>query len=208
MALVTLSASYGAGGSQVGPALAQRLVVPFVDRILPTAVAARLDVPVEAALQRDECLAPLLERWLGRFAHSGAVVTSAPAPEPVMGPSERSYAEACEAAIREQAAHGDGVILGRAGAVVLRDEPGALHVRLDGPPERRVAQAMRLEEIDRQTAEKRMAQVDKAREAYVRHFYGVDSRNPELYHVVLDSTSIPLETCVDLIAAAATLQAG
>ena len=38
------------------------------------------------------------------------------------------------------------VILGRAGAVILRDDPDALHVRLDGPPERRVEQAMEIEE--------------------------------------------------------------
>ena len=200
MTLVTLSASYGAGGSQVGPALARRLGVPFVDRMLPTAVAARLDVPVEVALQRDECLAPLLERWLARFAHSGALATSAPAPEPVLGPSERSYVEACEETIREQS---EGVILGRAAAVVLRATPGALHVRLDGPQQARVDQAMRIEGIDRETAERRLAQMDKARESYVRRFYGVNPRDAELYHLVLDSTAIPLERCVELIAAAA-----
>ena len=42
MSLVTLSATYGAGGSVVGPALAQRLDAPFVDRLIPTEVAARL----------------------------------------------------------------------------------------------------------------------------------------------------------------------
>ncbi len=35
MTVVALSAAYGAGGSQIGPALADRLGVPFVDRAIP-----------------------------------------------------------------------------------------------------------------------------------------------------------------------------
>jgi Cytidylate kinase-like family len=203
MPLITLSASYGAGGSHVGPEVAQRLGVPFVDRALPVAVADRLDVPVEAALKRDECLAPPLERWLARFVDTGGAITSAPVPAPVHGPDERSYVEACETAIREQAARGHGVILGRAAAVVLRDDPRALHVRLDGPADRRTARAAEHEGISLEEARERLEKIDRARETYVKRFYGVDPHDPALYHVVLDSTALPLETCVELILAAA-----
>jgi Cytidylate kinase-like family len=202
MTLITLSASYGAGGSHVGPELAQRLGVPFVDRALPVAVADRLDVPVEAALKRDEALAPPLERWLARFVHSGGAITSAPAPEPIHGPDERSYVDACEGAIREHAARGHGVILGRAAAVVLRDDPRPLHVRLDGPAERRAARAAEHEGISLEDARERLEKFDRARETYVKRFYGVDPHEPSLYHVMLDSTAIPLETCVEMILAA------
>ena len=95
------------------------------------------------------------------------------------------------------------VILGRAAAVVLRDEPAALHVRLDGPRERRLEQAMRLERVDRETAERHMRETDRAREAYVRQFYDADARDQSLYHLVLDSTALGLETCVAVIATAA-----
>ena len=44
---------------------------------------------------------------------------------------------------------------------------------------------------------------DRAREAYVRHFYGCDSRDPALYHLVIDSTALSNETVVEIIAAAA-----
>jgi Cytidylate kinase-like family len=202
MTLITLSASYGAGGSHVGPELARRLGVPFVDRALPVAVADRLDVPVEAALKRDECLAPPLERWLARFVHSGGAITSAPVPAPVHGPDERSYVDACETAIREQAARGHGVILGRAAAVVLREDPRALHVRLDGPVGRRAARAAEHEGISLVEARTRLERTDRARETYVKRFYGVDPHDPALYHVMLDSTAIPLETCVEMILAA------
>src|SRR5690606_25087412 len=105
--------------------------------------------------------------------------------------------------IREHAADG-AVILGRAGAIILRDEPRALHVRLDGPVERRVQRAMEMEGLTREDAERLRKSGDRAREAYVRHFYGCDARDPSHYHLVIDSTALPLETVVDVIATAAT----
>src|SRR5919197_6322994 len=42
MPLVTISASYGSGGSEVAPALARRLGVPFVDRAVSPELAHRL----------------------------------------------------------------------------------------------------------------------------------------------------------------------
>ena len=41
MSLVALSASYGAGGSVIGPALAERLDVPFIDRAIPLTSTSR-----------------------------------------------------------------------------------------------------------------------------------------------------------------------
>jgi cytidylate kinase len=166
MALVTLSASYGAGGSWVGPALAERLGVPFVDRVIPTQVAERLAVPLEDACRRDESVSGWLDRLLMSLVPLASVYGGA-APEP-MPVGDRSFRDATEQVIAERAAGGAAVILGRAAALVLHDDPRALHVRLDGPPAARVAQAMRVQGIDRETADRRMRETDRARDAYVR----------------------------------------
>ncbi len=86
--------------------------------------------------------------------------------------------------------------------MILRDHPDAVHVRLDGPPQRRVAQAMELEGFSKSDAERLRRDGDRAREAYVRHFYGRDARDPALYHLVIDSTRLGTETVVEVIAAA------
>lgn len=68
MTLVALSAAYGAAGSQIGPGLAQRLDVPFIDRGIALAVAERLDVSLADALAHEEPSAStLLERLLSGF---------------------------------------------------------------------------------------------------------------------------------------------
>jgi hypothetical protein len=68
MSLVALSAAYGAGGSRVGPALAERLGVPFVDRAIPVGVAAELAVPLDvAAAHDDQMSASWFKRMLSGF---------------------------------------------------------------------------------------------------------------------------------------------
>jgi len=203
VSLVALSASYGAGGSVIGPALAERLGVPFVDRAIPLAVADRLDVPYDDAAAHDEHVSTSwLERLLRGFVGAD---TGTPAPLPAETFSSEDFRRATEEVLLQQARTGEGVILGRGSVVVLRSsEPAALRVRLDGPAQARVHQAMRLDPgLDAESAERARAQFDRAHAAYFQQLYDVDVRDPALYHLVLDSTAIELEVCVELIARAA-----
>jgi cytidylate kinase len=197
--LVTISAAYGAGGSIVAARLAERLGVAFLDRAIPAEVAERLGVPVEAGVEHEESGPTLLER-LAKLAPAAQIVAGAP---PIPSDTIEPFLATTEQVIREHVATG-GVILGRAAAIVLRDEPQALHVRLDGPHDRLVAQAMRVRGIDRDTAEKRLRHADRAREAYVRESYHRNARDPALYHLVVDSTSLDLDTCVEILVLAAS----
>ena len=114
---------------------------------------------------------------------------------------DQSFLAATEQVVHDFASRG-AVILGRGAAVVLGDSPHVMHVRLDGPRERRIAQAMRLENLDRATAEVQLGAADHARESYVRHWYHVDPRDAGLYHLVIDTTAIELDACIELIALA------
>jgi len=92
--------------------------------------------------------------------------------------------------------------------LILDTAPGGrpedvLHVMLGGPREARLRQAMRLESLDHRTAERRLDATDRARLGYVRREYGVDPEDPDLFHLRIDSTALDLETCVELIVAAA-----
>ena len=198
--VVTISASYGASGSQIGRELARRLGARFFDRAIPAEVARRLAVPLERALAHDEA-AP---SGIARVLHSCGSFMPWPGQPP--SPSEigeRAFRAETERIIHEAADTGTAVLLGRAAALVLGDAPGTLHVRLDGPQARRIEQAMRAEGIDRETARRRLRESDRARDAYVRHAYGADPHDDRLYHLVVDSTALDPATCVDLLTLAA-----
>jgi cytidylate kinase len=197
--LVTLSASYGAGGSVVGPQVAERLGVPFVDRAIPTDVARRLAVPLGEALHHDEAVEGVFERILSSIAPAMQQYGAAP----VHTRTGDAFSSATEQCIHRYADEGEGVILGRGGQFVLKDHPTAMHVRLDGPREKRIEQGARIQGIDPTTAERTLDETDRARDAYVKHYYGGDPCHASLYHVALDSTAIPLDDCVEIIVRAA-----
>src|SRR5580692_10616201 len=136
MALVTISAAYGALGGEVGPAVAQELGVPFLDRAIPIGVAEQLAVPLAEAETRDEALSGFFERLLGTFVMMGGMYGGAILPVAEI-PDEAAFLAATEKIIRRHAAGGAAVIVGRAGMLVLADHPHVVRVRLSGPLEAR-----------------------------------------------------------------------
>ena len=207
--VVTLSASFGAGGSIVGPLVAEHLGLPFLDRAIPVAVAEALAVPMADAVAHDERRTPSLGRVLASLARAAAAPDTAFGSAPTAARAslgdqpELAFRDQTERVIHQIADTTGGVILGRAGAIVLHEQGSALHVRLDGPVEARIQRAIGFEGINEAEARKMLAETDRAREAYVKHFYKCDARDACHYHLVLDSTVFDVDTCADLIVAAA-----
>ncbi len=201
MGIVTISASYGAGGPEVGPAVAERLGLDFHDRAIPVRVAGRLGVSTDDAEANDERVV----RGLWRVVASlGAMPDPVGGVLPVIGePDERAYREQTERVLREIADGAGGVVLGRAGAMVLRERRDALHVRLDGPPEARLRAAVERYGRPEEELRREMRGNDRTREAYVRHYYRCDPAAPQHYHLVVDGTALPLPAVADLVVTAA-----
>ena len=199
--LITVSAAYGAGGSVVAPALAGRLGLPFLQRVTTSEGHAAEPGPCDEQLSAEEVKATPVHRLLAHFTQAmPAGPTQSPPSTHHQDEHLRGHGEA--GIHRLLAAGGGGVILGRAAAVVLGKDRG-FHVRLDGPAERRVVQGAAIEGISQEQARERLGAADKARTAYVRRLYRCDPADPSLYHLVIDSTAMPLDTVSELIVTAA-----
>jgi cytidylate kinase len=199
--VVTVSASYGAGGSEIGPAVAEALGLPFVDRAVPAGVARKLDVPLDLARQRDETT----DRGLWRVISSMALVPEMAGAGPLAYHTfadEHAFREKTEEVLHEIAELG-GVVLGRAAAIVLAGRDDALHVRLDGPVERRVVRSVQRSGRSEAEVRRALRSNDAARAAYVRNFYRADPADARHYHLVIDTTAIPWNAAADLVVAAA-----
>ena len=201
MGVVTISASYGSGGPEVARAVADRLGLTFHDRAIPAQVAGRLGVPLAEAEANDETVV----RGLWRLVASLGTM-----PDPVGGvmpttsvPDERAYRQQTERVLAEIAEGAGGVVLGRAGAMVLKDRSHVLNVRLDGPKERRLAAVVARSGRPREEVRRELEANDRSRQAYVRHFYRCDPAEAHHYHLVIDGTAMPLETVIDIVIAAA-----
>lgn len=199
--VVTISSSYGAGGSVVGPAVAKALGIPFLDRAVPAGVASGQPMSSEEAAV-EERTPSLIERIVATFARlPDAFSPGAPAAVESVTPEDDLRRET-EARVRGFVDHnGAGVILGWGATVLV---PEAFHVRLRGPAEARVRQATQIQDIDLEEAERRRDHTDRVRSQYLRRLYGKDWSDASLYHMVIDTTSMSLDDAAHLVTEAAT----
>lgn len=205
--VVTLAALHGTGGSIVGPRVADRLGVEFLDRAIPSAIAESAGLTEQAVAAVDDRPRRNVDRLVSSLARVADARTATGVPVERLDLEEhRLRAEIEEFLVR--ASRAGGVVLGRGAAVVLSSVPGALHVYLGGSRDRRVDQVMDSERVDRRTAERRVAAHDRARREYVRDFYGVDGDDPSLYHLVLDAVELGVDGCVALIVLASNYRTG
>jgi len=203
MVMVTISASYGAGGSVVGPRVAERLGVPFVDRAIPVDVAHELGISADEAEELSRNITGRWPRFLAAMA-SLSYDFALPMAKEVTG-EDSDLVECTGDYLHRLAQEGGAVVLGHAAAVVLAGRPDALHVRFDGPAEARVAAAMRQHGIDHDTAYAQLRENDRLRSGYVTHFHHVDASDPALYDLVLDTTRLGWQQAEDIVVYAAGL---
>ena len=200
--VVTISATYGAGGSIVAPQLAERLQLPFYDR-LTHGPETRSPERIQERLTEEERSEAPPGRLVASLSHlSGALGIPVPGAGDLDPNSE--LRRSVEESVWRVAGSGGGVILGRGAAAVLDAHPTTFHVRLDGPVERRVEQGSRLEGVDHDVALAHQQDTDKARTRFVQRLFERDPADPRLYHLLVDSTAVALPDVVDLVGSAAT----
>ncbi|MBO0730598.1 MAG: cytidylate kinase-like family protein [Acidimicrobiaceae bacterium] len=203
--LVTMSASYGSGGSVIAPRLAERLRLPFIDRAISVELsedaAAAVDQPSQEHLTEGEEAATPGNRLLAYFARAASIGAML-APDPVVDADE-VLRERSESALAEVAVGEAGLVLGHAAAVVLARRPNAFHIRLDGPVERRIEWAARYFHQDVGRCRERQQRTDRARVLFVKRLYRADPESPRWYQLVLDSTVFSVEVSIDILANAA-----
>jgi cytidylate kinase len=143
---------------------------------------------------------------IARLATAAIPDGATPPPSTESGVNEEVlFLERTEEVLHQFAASG-AVILGRAAAIVLAEHPDAFHVRLDAPRPARLARVAAEQHVDEHTAAALVADNDRAREAYVHHFYGTDPNDPALYNLTIDTTSVSIRHTVDLIVAGVRAQ--
>lgn len=200
--VVTLFESFGSGASHIGPRVAQELGVPF------HAQAFSSEEIEDATAQRESegTLSRVLRTMGGSYAGGSYAGLEGPA---VAMAQRDNYDLVMEntRTVERQSREG-GVIVGRNGALILAGRPAALHVKLDGPLGQRIERAARDSGIDLERAAKRQKREDEVRADVSIEFYGWDPRETERYDLVVNTGTMNLDTCVNIIVQAARIKAG
>jgi len=104
--------------------------------------------------------------------------------------------------IRNQAATGNGIIVGRGAAFLLLDRPDVLRVFLRAPFEFRVKAIMKADGVEEDAARKYLKHRDANSGAYIRQVYDHDWQHPSHYDLVIDTSRLGHQRAVEVILAA------
>ncbi len=196
--VVTVSNEYGAGAIAIAARVAGELGYECVDRQLPVVVAKRFGISPEEVEANEDTARTLGERWLTSLERA----TPELAVSSTVPPFDRALLEAVQDAVRDYAARGNVVIVGRGAGIILKDAPGVLRVFLYAPREWRIAHVMAAFGTDRKTTEAEVERVDRMRAAYLSDWYGARFGDPANYDLCLDTSRFNESQCTAIIVAA------
>ena len=182
MSVVAITETFGSEGTEIGWELSRALGCEFADREIIAKAAERYGESVMDLHHVSEERPTLWERF---------------------SDSTRRYVSCIEATILETAARDEAVLVGHGAAIILREIPHVLRVRVGAPEALRAMRAR-----DRQglatdeTALEFVREIDRERAARIKFLYHVDVDDPLLYDVVIDTDRVGVADGVRIIRAA------
>ncbi len=102
--------------------------------------------------------------------------------------------------VRLLARLGKVVIIGRAGFLVARDMPGAIHVRLIASMDYRIQDVMKHDNLNEAQAAKKIRGIDAERAAFLKSQYNFDVHDLTRFDVVWNMDRIPVPDMVQTMA--------
>ena len=178
---VTIGRQNGSGGREVGKILAEKMGVPCYDWEVVEETARKYGKTVEEVEKTEE-----RSRTKSKFYFGGL-------------PSTNPVFEQQSQVVRDFAANGQCVFVGRSADYVLRDRTDVVNVFITAPIEARVRRSMDRNGISEADALKRVTGKDRSRASYYSMYTGKTWGDAANYHLSVNTGPIGVEAAADLI---------
>ncbi len=199
--VIAISREYGSGGRLVGAKLAEELGMEFYDKAIISMAAEKSGLSPEF-VERSEEMAR--SSFLYSIVMAGSSESSMLSPYTV--PTGDKAFFAMSDIIREVAAKGNAVIVGRCADFILRDREDCLKVFVFGDKETRIQRLVKYYGLSEQEAPDRLKKIDKARANYYRYYTGETWGRAHAYDLAVNTGTLGVEKAVEIIKAAYTAE--
>ena len=198
--IITIARQYGSGGREIGEHVAEGLGIPIYDKELITDAAAKGSLNAEVIRNADESAANSLlytlamgSNVLGTTMHFGYK----------MPLNDKLFLLQSEV-IKERAAEGSCVIIGRCADYVLRDEPNVLRLFIYGDLDHREERVkLRHPELKSSQIIDVINKTDKRRSSYYNFYTGNKWGKYDNYDMAINSSTLGIEGTAQLVIACA-----
>jgi cytidylate kinase len=202
--VITINRELGSGGRTVGKKLAEKLNVPYYDKLLIQSLQEKYKLSVEEIEKEkgkkhqwlDDLKKAFVainqnkdELWYYKMVNgeAGDMVTS----EEMFKVEQEILKEAAE----EQSC----IVAGRSGFYVFANHPNHLSIMIQAPMEQRIARVMKKQGLDYEEAKKAIKNVDKMRENYVTKYTGSSRYDTRNYDLVISMNGKTEDEVVEMI---------
>jgi len=177
--VITISRQAGSGGRTLARTLAESLGFEFIDHQILDYIAKNTGAREKLLDSLDEKSRSGVELWVEGILRGRYV-------------DQMEYMHWLVKSVTAMAEHGNAVILGRGGNVILGAR-GGLHIRVVAPRDLRIANLVNYRNMPIVEAKRTIDLSDDQRRSFHRENFGSDIDNPQDYHLVLNTGSVSLE---------------
>lgn len=189
---ITMEREYGSAGTQIAKRLSEESGIPCYGVEILDEASKELNIPVEQLSQYEEKVTNSL---LYSFYAMGQIVSG----NSNMLSAETSIMLAEHNIIRGMADKGSAIFLGHCAYEALKDREGLINVFIHGDTEFKRARVAKDYGIPEEKVESTMRKFDRKRANYYHVNTGKQWRDISSYDVVLDSSKLGIETCVQIL---------
>jgi len=201
--VVTVTRQYASGGSEIASLVAETLGWTLIDNEFVDEVARRAGLPAAEVAQREERAPGLLERLARALAVSSPEMFLTAAGVPRVEQDEADIVRLTERIIREAAAGGRVVLVGRGAQALLAQREDALHVYVVASKPWRERLAVERLGIAPANAASVVDDIDRQRDHYVKVYHGRARQDVTNYDMVLNAEKLGFDGAAALIVAEA-----
>lgn len=195
--IITIARQYGSGGREIGETVAKLLGIPLYDKQLITDAASKGNLNEEVLKKTDESAANSLLYTLAMGSNIAGTTMHFGYKMPI---NDKLFILQAEV-IKEYAAKGSCVIIGRCSDYVLKDEENIFRVFIYGDLEHRKARVMmRHPEIKSAQIIDVINKTDRRRSSYYNFYTGNKWGKYDNYDMAINSSTLGIEATARMIA--------
>jgi len=208
MAVITISRQLESKGDEIAQLVCEKLGYQYFDKKAMAQVGMEMGLgagTVKAATDYQPHAKGLLERWFGNYADpltgDASSWTFSARDDALQGLTVANLVDIINAGYKK----GNVVIVGRGGMAALQDKPDVLHVRIQAPLALRVKRLQEREGLTLEAAQQKIRERDLSDVDWIKRYFGLDSHEPSLFDLIINTAKITPADAADLIVKALAL---
>jgi cytidylate kinase len=183
--ILLIDREFGAGGMTIADMLARRLNWKLFDDELSQEIARLAKIPVEICRKREERKDPFLHRLIN-LIWRGSFDRNLPSPDVAILDTDR-LVSIVEQVVKKAAETRPCIILGRGAPYFLRERKDTLCVFLYASRELKYRRVLKRVGGNEKEAVELVDTQDEDRRKFVKHYFGHDWPNRELFHTMINT---------------------